>query len=72
MPKRTTKAPKSVSEALREAILESGHSAYALEKATGVLKPSIRRFILGESRLRVDNVDKLADFLGYELRKKDE
>jgi transcriptional regulator with XRE-family HTH domain len=56
---------------LRQAILDTGSTLIALERATGVDRASIRRFLRSERSLRLDKADALAAFLGLELRKKE-
>jgi plasmid maintenance system antidote protein VapI len=64
--------PKPISDLLRRTILdavESGRANYkGLERATGVTRASIMRFVRGSQSLRLDMADKLAAFLGLELR----
>jgi hypothetical protein len=57
---------------LRQAILDSGQALIALERATGVDRASIRRFLRGERSLRLDKADALAAFLGLELQQRKE
>jgi plasmid maintenance system antidote protein VapI len=59
-----------MTEALRRAIAESGMAHIALERATGVKRGSIMRFLRGETSLRLDVADKLAAYFGLELRPK--
>jgi len=40
----------------------------ALERETGVKRASIMRFLRGETSLRLDLADKLAEFFGLELQ----
>jgi plasmid maintenance system antidote protein VapI len=60
----------SISEVLRGAILESGVSYNALQKATGVTRASLMRFVERRQSLRLDMADRIAEFLGLELRKR--
>ena len=62
------KGSPTMSQALRKAIIESGLAHIALERATGVQRASIMRFVRGESSLRLDLADQLAMFFGLELR----
>jgi plasmid maintenance system antidote protein VapI len=59
-----------LTDALRRAISQSGISFKALEKATGVLRQSLMKFVRGEQSLRLDAADRLAAFFGLELRPK--
>jgi plasmid maintenance system antidote protein VapI len=56
-----------ISAVLRRAIAESGASYNAIEKATGVSRASVMRFVEGRQSLRLDMADRLADFLGLAL-----
>jgi transcriptional regulator with XRE-family HTH domain len=61
----------TVSAVLRQAITSRGMALLALERATGVQRRSIARFLQGKRSLRLDKADKLATFLGLELRPKE-
>jgi hypothetical protein len=61
-----------ISALLRQTIVESGVSYNALQKATGVTRASIMRFVRGSQSLRLDRADQLAEFFGLELRKRGE
>jgi len=65
-PMEKSKTP-TPSDALRQAISESGLSLYRIAKDTGVIKTSLMRFMAGETSLRLDKVDVLAGYLGLEL-----
>ena len=62
MPKKSP-----ITDALRRAIEESGITSKALERETGLKRPSIVRFRRGDQSLRLDLADKLAEFFGLEL-----
>jgi plasmid maintenance system antidote protein VapI len=61
-----------ISDLLRRTILEAvaaGRTSYkALERATGVTRASIMRFVKGKQSLRLDKADRLATYFGLELR----
>ena len=59
---------RSMSGVLRKAIAESGLAYIALERATGVQRHSIMRFMRGEQSLRLDKAEQLAAHFGLELR----
>ncbi len=59
-----------ISDLLRRAIAESGESYNALQKATGVTRASIMRFVRGDQSLRLDMADRLAAYFDLELRKR--
>ena len=61
---------RTLSDVLRRAILDSGMALIALERETGVQRMSIARFLRGAQSLRLDKADRLAAFLGLELRAK--
>ena len=62
------KKPKpTMTDVLRTAIQESGLSAYRISKDTGLVVSSIIRFADGETSLRLDRADVLAEYLGLEL-----
>jgi plasmid maintenance system antidote protein VapI len=61
---------ESISGVLKKAIAESGLAHIALERATGVKRASIMRFLRGEQSLRLDMADRLAAYFGLELRPK--
>ena len=61
------KTPTSVSDVLRNTIAESGLSLYRISLDTGVVKSSLMRFVSGETSLRLDKADALAEHLGLEL-----
>lgn len=59
-----------MTEILRAAIKDSGLSAYRVSKDTGLVVTSIIRFAEGETSLRLDKADLLAEYLGLELTKR--
>jgi hypothetical protein len=59
-----------VSDLLRQTIAESGIPYLTLERETGVVRTSIMRFVEGRQFLRLDAVDRLAEYFGLELVKK--
>lgn len=61
------KKSPTITDALKAAIKESGQSRYEISKATGILQTSLSRFVRGETSLRLDKADKLAQYLGLWL-----
>ncbi len=59
---------QTISDVLRDAIRKSGASQYEIERATGVKRASIIRFLRGETSLRLDKADALAAYFGLILR----
>ena len=66
--------PGPISALLRRTVEQAvadGRTNYlALERQTGVVRASIRRFVNGERSLRLDMADRLAAFFELELRTK--
>lgn len=60
---------KDLADTLREAIEKCGLSALALSKETGVSQPRITEFLRGKD-IRLATAQKLAKYLGLELRRK--
>ena len=60
----------TITDVLQEAITKSGLTLYRIAKDTGVVKTCLIRFMRGETSLRLDKADVLADYLGLELVKK--
>jgi len=65
-----SKKKSTMTEMLRAAIKGSGLSAYRISKDTGLVVTSIIRFTEGETSLRLDKADVLADYLELELTKR--
>lgn len=63
-----SKPAETMSDVLRRAIVESGTPYLTLEQATGVKRASIMRFVRGESSLRLDIADRLAEHYGLTLQ----
>jgi plasmid maintenance system antidote protein VapI len=62
------RATQPISDALREAINNSGLPFLTLEQETGVKRQSLMKFMADEQSLRLDIADKLADYFGLELK----
>ena len=52
-----------ISEQLRQVLLESKHTRYAIFKATGIGQDVLSRFIHGERGLSMEVLDKLGEYL---------
>ena len=63
-----TKPRRTMSSTLKEAIEKTGVPHAELERQTGVKRASIMRFVRGESNLRLDLADRLAEYFGIEIR----
>lgn len=68
MPKK--RKPQTITETLRQAIEDSDESYIGLQRETGVKRQSIMRFAKGDGSIRLDMADKLATFLGLELKQR--
>jgi plasmid maintenance system antidote protein VapI len=64
------KSQEPITDVLKKTIAKSGMAHIAIERATGVKRASIMRFLRGETSLRLDMADKLAAFFELELRQK--
>jgi plasmid maintenance system antidote protein VapI len=62
-----SKPRTAITDLLRETIIASGVPLLVLERETGVVRASIRRFVEGRQSLRLDMADKLAAYYGLEL-----
>jgi plasmid maintenance system antidote protein VapI len=63
------KTEPPITEVLRRVIAQSGISHAALERATGVKRQSIMRFVRGDQTIYLDMADKLAAYFGLKLIK---
>jgi len=59
---------RSMSDILKKAILASRLSNLSLAKQAGVNRQSIARFLSGETTITLEQAERLAAFLGLELR----
>jgi plasmid maintenance system antidote protein VapI len=57
-------------QAIRDAVVSGQTNFKALERETGVKRPSIMRFAAGKQSLRLDMADRLAAYFGLEMRAK--
>jgi cyanate lyase len=62
--------PKRMTDVLLQAVRECGLSLYRISADTGIVDSSLLRFVNGETSLRLDKADLLAEYLGLELVKK--
>lgn len=61
----------SMTEALRAAIRSSGRTQMQISRGTGIPQPNISQFLTGKEGITLKTADRLARFLGLELRAKD-
>lgn len=59
-----------MTEVLRDAIEESGVTRYRIAKETRIPETSLMRFLRGETSLRLDRADVLAEYFGLRLVKR--
>jgi plasmid maintenance system antidote protein VapI len=57
----------TMTDVIKAAIEKSGLTQYRIAKDTRIPATSIMRFIRGETSLRLDKADVLAEYLGLEL-----
>jgi len=62
-----SKAKPPITELLRKTVAESGVPLLVLQRATGVKRASVMRFVRGTTSLRLDKADALASYFGLEL-----
>lgn len=60
----------TMTEAIRDAIANSGQSFKAIERETGVIRQSLMKFAAGEQTIRLDAADKLAKYFGIEVSRR--
>jgi len=60
-----------MTEALQQAILDSELNFRELERETGVKRQSLMKFARGEQSLRLDMADRLAEFFGFDIVKRE-
>ena len=63
----TRKLNSTLSDVLRNAIVESGVSYKSLSRDTGVARASIQRFVDGRQSIRLDMADRLAEYFKLSL-----
>jgi len=59
---------KTMTEVLRQAVLDSGLPLQQIAEAAGVERASLSRFVRGQRTLRLDMADRLAAYFRLELR----
>lgn len=58
---------KKFSDQIRDAINDANISRYAMSKVTGIHESALSRFMHRRGGLSLDNLDALADLLGWDL-----
>ncbi len=64
------KKPPTMTDVIRQAIVDSKIPLLRLSKETGVARASLIRFLRNETSIRLDVADKLAEYYGLELTKR--
>jgi hypothetical protein len=68
---RPANPPSRIADQLRGAIVDSGETLYRVAVGSGVVYPIVFRFVSGDRPgLRLETIERLADYLGLELRPK--
>ena len=62
-----SKNKPTMTEVIKAAIENCGVSRYRIAQATGILEPSLSRFMRGETTILLNKADVLAEYLGYRL-----
>lgn len=62
----------SISDSLRQAILDSGLPLLRIANETGIQRASLSRFVRGKNSLHLDVADTLAAYFGLELTKSEQ
>jgi plasmid maintenance system antidote protein VapI len=62
--------PRTMTELLREALNSTDESLNSIQKATGLKRQVLAKFMRGEQSLRLDFADELAAHFGIEVTKK--
>jgi transcriptional regulator with XRE-family HTH domain len=65
-----SKPKPTMTEVIKAAIERSGLTRYRIATDTGIGETSLMRFMRGETSLRLDRADVLAEYLGLELTKR--
>ena len=63
----TAKSKPTKADTLRAAIEASGLTRYRVAKETGIAESNLRRFLRGQTSIRLDKADRLAAYLGLHL-----
>jgi predicted transcriptional regulator len=69
MSKTSKRQTATMTDVLREAVVNSQIPLLRLAKETGIARASLIRFTRGDTSLRLDVADKLAEFFDLELVK---
>ncbi len=62
------KKSKTMTEVLRQALIDSEIPMLRLSNDTGIVRASLIRFVRGDQSLRLDMADKLAEYFRLELQ----
>jgi plasmid maintenance system antidote protein VapI len=65
--RRTPSEPSSLADQLRQAIIDSGQSHYALAKSTGIAQPIVTRFVNGTRSISLESASALAAYFEMTL-----
>lgn len=59
--------PATVSDQLKDAILNCGQTRYRIAQETGITEATLSKFIHGRHGLSLETVDTLGEYLGLQL-----
>jgi len=62
-----SKKRKPISDQLRDAVRNAEVSRYRISQETGIAQGQLSRFVHGQSRLSLDTIDLLAEYLELEV-----
>ena len=65
-----TKGKNALSEQIRFVVQDCGKTRYRLSKETGIHQSSLSRFVRGKCNLSLNQIDKLAENIGFEIKAK--
>ncbi len=57
-----------LTDAIKAAIIKSEQSPYAIAKGAGIARSQLSRLLNGESSITVETLERLADYLGLQIR----
>lgn len=61
------RAPRLLSDQVRQAIRDADCSRYAIWQATGIDQAVLSKFLKGERGMSLESLDKIAEFLNLEI-----
>lgn len=62
-----TRKMAKLTDSIRAAVKAHDQTAYAIAKGANVARSQISRLLSGESGMSVDTIERLADYLGFQI-----